>query len=105
MCQPGLSGLEGIHLLLNITGSSTFIVLHVLSHLGTPHRHTMEFQMTLHYRPSLRLGGITRKLVFKGDLNDYKVVIMRNLVDQHGKALTMETAWAVWAKHVKATNT
>lgn len=48
---------------------------------------------------------ITRKIDFKADLNDYKVVIIRNLVDEHRKALTMETAWAVWAKHVKTTNT
>lgn len=105
MYQPRLSGLEGIHLLLNIKGSSAFLVLHVLSHLGTSYRHTMEFQMTLHYHPSLRLGGITRKPDFKDDLDDYKVVTIRNLVDRHGKALTMETAWAVWAKHVKTTNT
>jgi len=50
--------------------------------------------MTLHYCTSLHLGGITTKLDFKDDLNDYKVVIVRNLVDQHGKPLTMETVWA-----------
>ena len=105
MYQPGLSGLEGIHLLLNIKGSSTFIVLHMLSHLGTSYRHTMEFQMTLHYPPSLCLRGITRKLDFKDDLDDYKVVIIRKRVDRHGKALTTETARAAWAKHVKTTNT
>lgn len=65
----------------------------------------MQFQMTLHYRPSLRLGGITRKLDSKDYLNDYKVVIVRSLLDWHGKALTTETAWAVWVKHVKTTNT
>lgn len=105
MDQPELSGLEGIHLLLNTKGGSTFIVLHVLSHPSMAYRHAMEFQMALHYHLSLCLGGITRKLDFKDDLNDYKVVIIRNLVHRHGKALTMETVWAVWAKHVKTTNT
>lgn len=61
--------------------------------------------MTLHYRPSLHLGGITRKLDFKDDLNDYKKVITRNFTDEPRKALTTETAWAVWAKHVKTTHT
>lgn len=105
MYQPELSGLEGIHLLLNIKGNSTFTVLHVLSHLGTSYRHSVEFQVTLHYLPSLRLGGITRKLDFSDDLNDYKVVIIRNLVDRHRKALTMETVRARWAKRGKTTNT
>lgn len=51
----------------------------------------MKFQVTLHYHPSLRyLGGITRKLNFKVDLNDYNMVIIRNLVGQHVKALSLE---------------
>lgn len=73
-------------------GNSTFFVPHMLSHLDISYRRAMEFQVTLHYRPSLRyLGGITRKLDFKVDLNDYNVVIIRNLVGQHVKALSMET--------------
>ena len=97
--------LEGIYLLLSINGTSSFLVLHAFSHLGASYRHTMEFQMTLHYHLSPHLGGITRKPDFKDGLNDYKVVIIRNLVDQHGKALTMEAAQTRWAKHVKTTNT
>jgi len=63
MYQPGLSGLEGIHLLLSIKGSSTFIVLHVLSHLGTPYRHTIiipDDPTLLHFTASWRYYHKTR---------------------------------------------
>lgn len=105
MYRPGLSELEGIHLLLNIKESSTFILLLVLSDLGTSYRHSMEFQMILPYYPSLHLGHITRKLDFQDVLNHHKEVIIGNLVDWHGKALTVEITWTVRAMHVKSTNT
>lgn len=103
--QPWLRGLEGIYLLLNIKGRSAFIVLLALSDLGTSYRHSMEFQMTLPYYPSLHfLGCITRKLDFWDVLNCYKQVIIGN-VDWHGKALTVETGRTERVMHVKSTNT
>lgn len=105
--QPGLSRLEGIKNKAPAKYQGE-IHLHCAECVLT-FRHSLqayhEFQVTLYFHFPLHLGGITRNLEFKDILNDYKLVRRRNLVDHHGKALTMGTAGEMWAKHVKTTHT